>query len=247
MTLGDIAQQAFIKNRQIAPGEPVPAELGVLALNDANLILEEWNITSVMIWTENILQFPLLARTLPVYWYTIGPSGADFTAPRPTRIDRANIVLTNSNPTIRIPLQIVNDLQWSDVTTPDLGSAPYPTKLYNNGDFPNSRLYLWPFPNQNGNALELFVPNAVSQFADLSDTFSFPPGFQNAFMLTLAERMIQSFDDAPPSLVRMAARARAAFARINTVAPKCSTTDSGMPNSGGDGQGNNSYNGWSGR
>lgn len=246
MTFGEIAQQSFIKNGILAPGESLPAELAQLALTDGNLLIEEFNIRDLMIWTTNINQYPLTARILPTYWYTIGPTGADFTAPRPLTISRANIVLTNSNPPSRFPLEIVNDMQWSDVTVPSLGSAPYPTKLYNNGDFPNSRLYLWPYPTSSGNALELFTTNQASEFTDVSDMFSFPPGYANAFMLTLAERLCEGFKAVSPSLAKSAAMARAYFGSKNSAAPKISTTDSGMPNGNAvDGPGNTFWNGWS--
>lgn len=245
MTLEEVVVQAFIKNGILADGEPLPAELGASALNDANILLEEWNITSVMIYTTDILEFDLTALTPPIIYYTIGPSGADFTAPRPTRISRANIIISSSADSIRIPIRIINDLQWSDTTPRSLGSSPYPTKLYNNGDFPNSKLYLWPYPNQAANSLELFVPNPISAFAALTDTFSFPPGMWGAFMYTLSERLCEGKREVPASLARIAARMRNAFGRINRDSPKMSTTDSGIPNGGsGNRPGANFWNGW---
>ncbi len=245
MTFGDIAQQAFVKNSLLAPGEAVPADLGQLALTDGNLLIQEFNIRSVMIWTTDILEFPLTARTLPTYWYTIGPTGADFTATRPNVIQRANIILTSSNPTSRFPLELVNDMEWSDVTVPSLGSAPYPTKLYNDGSYPNSRLYLWPYPTTTGNALELFVPHQSAEFATLSDTFSFPPGFANAFMLSLAERTVEGFAPIPQTLAKSAAMARARFQNLNSQSPKMSTVDGFSGSNRGDGPGNSYWNGWS--
>ncbi len=248
MTLEEVLVQAFIKNGILADGEPLPAELGASGLNDANILLEEFNITSVMIWTTNILQFDLFALTSPTVWYTIGPSDADFIAARPTRISSANIVLTGTPTNTRIPIQIVNDAQWSDVVARDLGSSPYPTKLYNDGSFPNSRLYLWPYPNTTANALELFVPNAVATFTTITDDFAMPPGGLGAFMYTLAERLCEGKKQIPDNLARTAARMRNAFGRINRNSPKMSTTDSGMPNGGmGDGPGNNFWSGWSAR
>ncbi len=245
MTLEEVLIQAYVKNGILADGEPLSAELGATGLTDANILLEDFAITSVLIYTTDILTFPLTALTLPTYWYTIGPTGADFTAARPTEIKRANLLLTGSTPYIRIPIEIVNDLQWSDVSTPNLASAPYPTKLYNDGGFPNSKLYLWPFVNTAGNSLELFVPNQIAQFAAITDTFSFPPGFLGAFMYTLSERLCEGKREIPASLIRSAAKARNAYGRINRISPKMSTTDAGVPNSGnGSRQGMNFWNGW---
>ncbi len=246
MTLSDVLVQAYIKNGILADGEPLAAELGDTGLNDANILLEEWNITpSVMIWTTDILAFPMTPLVLPITYYTIGPSGADFITARPEKILRANVLITSSTPQIRIPIQVVEDMEWSDVSTPDLQTAPYPTKIYNDGGFPNSRIYTWPVPNAAGNSMELFIPHQVSAFAAVTDTFSFPNGFLGAFMYTLSERLCEGKREIPATLMRSAARARNAWGRINRQSPKMGTTDSGMPNNGrGDGPGNTWYNGW---
>lgn len=229
MTLADILNDAYTKNGVIAAGETYDPALGPYALNEANRLLEEFNIRSVMIYTMNIVSFILTARTLPTYWYTIGPTG-EFVTPRPLWIERANLVLTSSNPPSRIQLLQNNDLQWMDVTVPSLGSAPYPTEYYMNGDFPNARLYIWPYPTNTGNAIELLVPNQVAAWVAVTDTFAFPPGFQNAYMLTLSEWLCEGLKEIPPTLALAAAKARAYYASLNTASPKMSTTDSGMPN-----------------
>lgn len=241
-TLNDIISQALVKNGINAPGEDTDADMVVYGLAQANLLLEEFNIRSVMVYTSNFNTYNLTALTLPTYWYTIGPSGANFTAPRPLMLKRANLILTSSSPSSRVPLEIMNDLQWSDVTIPSLGTNPYPTKIYLNGDFPNARIYLWPYPTSAGNQLELLTTNQVSQFAAVTDTFAFPPGFQNAFMLTLGEWLCEGFKPVPQSLARAASKARAYFASLNSASPKMSTTDSGMP--GNRASGGNFYNGW---
>ncbi len=241
MTFEEIATQAFVKNGIVAPGEPLSAELGQLALNDGNLLLDEMNIRSVMIYTTSILSFPLTARTLPTYWYEIGPTAADFVTARPNRIERANLIWTSVDPPVRIPIAIVDDLQWSDQPVPKIASN-VPNTLYNDGGFPNSKLYLWPYPNTTGNELELFVWNVISQFVAITDTFAFPPGFANAFMLTLAERTCEGFRAIPDSLKASAAKARSYFATLNSASPKMTTTDSGMP--GHRTASGNVFNGW---
>ncbi len=238
MTLAEVITQAYIKNGIMAEGEPLDANLGASALLDANILLEEWSIRDLMIWTTAINEYVLTARTLPTYWYEIGPTSADaaFVTQRPTKILRANLILTNSNPPSRDPLEIVDDLQWSDETVPSLGSAPYPSKLYADGSFPNQRLYLWPYPTSSGNSLELFTPNQVAAFAAITDTFSFPPGFLGAFMYTLSERTCEGKRAIPPSLALAAANARARFGSTNSAAPKISTIDGysgGRGNGGG--------------
>ena len=232
MTFAEVAAFACVKNGLLASGEDLPSELADEALSEGNILLDEMNITpSVMIWTQDIIAFPMTALVLPITYYTIGPNGADFTAARPVDIKRANLLLTGSTPMIRIKLEIVNDLQEFDISTPNLDSAPYPVKLYNDGGFPNSKLYLWPVPTVAGNSLELLLPHQVAAFTDVTDTFSFPPGFLGAYSYTLSERLCEGKREIPATLGRMAARMRNAWARINRTSPKMSTVDSGIPNS----------------
>lgn len=246
MTLNDIVRQAFVKNALLAPGEALPAELGELGRVDANLLVQDWNIRSLMIYTTDIQVFDLTARTPPTIWYEIGPTAADFVTARPLNIKRANLIWQQSTPSCRIPITIIDDLQWSDQPVPEVASNT-PTTLYNDGSYPNSRLYLWPYPNTTGNQLELFVTHQVAEFATLADTFSEPPGFANAFMMTLAERTLQGFRDVPLSLMRAASGARARFASLNAEPPKLSTMDSGLQSRGGinNSKSANVFNGWS--
>lgn len=232
MTFEDVAVQALLKNRILGEDQPtLSAVMGAAALAEGNALLEEFNIRSILIYATTILQFNLTARTLPTYWFTIGPSGADFTAARPTKIIRANLVLTGSTPNVRVPLDVIEDIQWSDVPQPALGVSAYPTRLYNGKEFPNSKLYLHPYPTTSANALELFVPYQIPAWAAVSDTFAFPPGFYNAYMLTLSERLCEGYGAVPDSLAKSAAKARAYFAATNGPSMKISTTDSGIPGS----------------
>jgi hypothetical protein len=248
MTLLDIVKQAFVKNGLASPGEALSAELGALALIDANLLIQEWNIRDVLVYTTDIQVFTLTARTPPTIWYEIGPTAADFVTARPLNIKRANLIWQQSTPSVRIPITIIDDLQWSDQPVPEVASNT-PTTLYNEGSYPNSRLYLWPYPNTTGNQLELFVTHQVAEFATLADTFSQPPGFANAFMMTLAERTLQGFRDVPMALSRAAAGARARFASLNAEPPKLSTMDNGLQSRGGinNSPSANVFSGWNGR
>ena len=244
-TLQDTAADSLIKNGIIAPGEAIPAEWADLAVRDSNRICDDWNIQQNFVWTINILTFALTARTLPQYWFTIGPHSVDpttdFDAPRPTRIERANLLLESSSPASRVPLTIYDDQQWSDQTVPALGTT-IPTSIYDDYADPVSKLYVWPYPTVTQNQLELFVWNQISRFSAITDTFQMPPGYEGAFMLTLSERLCAGIKPVPPDVAAAATKARAAVRSLNSQAPKMSTTDSGMP--GRPRSLGNFYNGW---
>lgn len=232
MDLGDLIADAYVKNGIQAPGEATVAERADYALREANRMIGQWNIQNLLIFTTDIRVFPLTARTLPTYWYTIGPTG-DFVTARPNIIKKANLVLTTSSPTTRVPIDIYDDLQWGDIPTPALGAGAYPTALYNDGDYPNSKLYLNPYPTITQNSLELYVERVTSAFTAITDSFQMPDGYEDAFMLTLSERLCEGVREIPATLKNAAAMARAAVKSVNSKSPKMSTSDSGMPHSGG--------------
>jgi len=259
VTFNDIATDAYIKNGLMAPGETLDANLGAYAVREANRLLDQWNVQAAFVFTTQIILFNILSRPITVngvsqYWFTIGPgpqSGVplqpDFVGVRPVALIRANLMLTTISPNVRVPLQILDARQWSDETVPNLSTAPYPNKIYYDASFDgngNARIYLHPVPNTTSNQLELFITNQVARFATVNDPFSMPIGYEDAFMLTLAERTIEGFRAIPPTLAQAAARARAAIRAINSQSPKMSTTDTGMPGRlRGQGAGN-VFNGW---
>lgn len=266
MTFNDLASDSYVKNGMLAAGETLDPNLAEYARREANRLLDQWNIQRLYIFTTTILLFPLTARPINTsdsptqYWYTIGPGGGtlatDFQVPQPNRIKRANLMLQSSNPNARVPLDVLDALQWSDQTTPNLGTT-IPTSVYydyanvangidaNGNALQFSRLYVWPYPTVTQNQLELFVWNQVARFASINDTFSFPDGWEDAVMLTLAERTIEGIRPISPTLRADAARARANVRSLNSQSPKMSTTDFGMPGRGnGNSGGSNVFNGW---
>lgn len=261
ISLEQLVTDACYKNGLLAPGETLEPNYGDYGLRESNRLLDKWNIQANFIFSNNILIFPLTARPISSsdstnqYWYTIGPAGSmpdgvsnpDFVAPRPPRLLRANFLITSVFPQVRVPLSVLDSMQWFDETVPQLGTSPYPTSIYDDYNDPFSRLYIWPQPNTTGNSIELLVwngLNAGSRFQAITDTFEMPDGYEDAFMLTLSEKLCTGIKTAPPELVVDAANARAIVRGLNSKSPKMSTVDSGMPGrTYGTGYGN-FYDGW---
>jgi hypothetical protein len=255
-----LATDAYIKNGILGIGEPLPGELGDFAFREANRMLDQWNVQALFSWTKTILLFNLTARTLPQYWFTIGPSGGtaapDFVAPQPTRIIRGNLILTQSSPSSRVPMEIWDARQWAAETVPALGTTVPNNLYYDYQNAPNgvdsngnalqlSNLYIWPYPTTTLNQVELFTESQVARFASVADVFSMPMGYEDAFMLTLSERLCEGLRDISPTLSAAAMKARANVKSLNSRSPKIWTTDSGMPGSArGSGGASNFYSGW---
>jgi hypothetical protein len=114
--------------------------------------------------------------------------GADFIAERPTEIQQANILLNNSSPLVRVPVQIINVDQWANIRVRAVQPA-IPTQLYYDRGFNSASGYgtlnLWPGP-QASYQLELFTWKQLTAFPGLATDIKFPPAYANAIRKNLA-------------------------------------------------------------
>jgi hypothetical protein len=164
--------------------------------------------------------------------YTIGPSGADFTAARPLRIERANLVIVGAEES-RTPLQVINFDEYADIPIAGLSSG-IPVKLYYRPTFPKGTLYPWPYPTDTANKLELFVWAQLSSFAALATEASLPPGYLEAVIYSLAEKLAPTYRlPISPDVERLARQARALISGVNSQSPKLAT-DIGVPTAAAD-------------
>lgn len=216
---------ALLELGVIAANETAAAADATLGLSLLNRIIDSWSTREVFIYTVSIAQYTLVPSQQT---YTIGPGG-NFDTTRPTRILNANIILTSVTPNVRVPLQLINDDQWASIAVQNVNTT-IPTKLYYDGGFNangQGTLFFWGVPTA-ANSVELFTPQLLTAPASLSTTIYFPPGYEEALTLTLAERMCGPFNKVrPPSLIQDAMKARAAVIGLNTEAPLL-TTDSGL-------------------
>lgn len=225
-TAQDIIVDAYLECGEMdqAGQTPPPTQL-TYGLNRLNRIVGQLSTRRLFIWEIGSARYTLSPSQTS---YTIGPSGADFTAPRPlgpapgNGIKNANIILTGTNPEASLPLYIMNDDEWANLSVKEIPTS-VPTAIYNDGAFPNSRLYLLGYPTQ-ANDLELFTPTQISTFAALGTTFTMPPGYQEAITTLLAEALCSAMHKGvvPPALADSARRARVAVMSLNSASPNLS-------------------------
>jgi hypothetical protein len=158
-------------------------------MNDAfealNQLIDGWLIDQLMVYAFVADIYTLNGAQQS---YTIGPSGADFTASRPTEIQDANIILNNSSPVVRQPVEIVNVDRWANIRVRQLQPA-IPTILYYDRGFNTASGYgtinLWPGP-QSSYQLELFTWQQLTAFPDRTTVVKFPPAYAGAIRKNLA-------------------------------------------------------------
>jgi len=150
---------------------------------EINRMMSGFNLDGHKIFTTRIDRYALTPNQTT---YFIGPTG-DFVADRPIRIIRANLVLTASFPEIFLPLHLMDDIEWAALSIEELPAA-YPWSLYNDGDYPDSQLYLYGYPTQT-NDLQLFTPQQLPQFVAATDSVVLPPGYEDLMVTQGALRV----------------------------------------------------------
>lgn len=197
---------------KIGSGRTLNASEIADSLDNLNRMIDSWRTRSVNVYTIKIERFTLTPAQPS---YTIGPGG-DFVTDRPVRIERANIILAGS-PEVRVPMQIIDDQQWAAIRVTQI-STTLPLKLYCDGAFPESTIFLWPYPSA-ANDLELFSWQSLGVYATATDAFALPPGYEDAVVYSLAERLCALWRlPVTGDMAEQARRARTAIQALNTRA-----------------------------
>lgn len=217
-----------------AGGGLCPTEL-TDGLDVANALVDYWLTRKAFVYTVRSDLYPFPDKPAPdnnqPAIYTIGPSGADFTAPRPTRIEHANVCLNDQVPGVFVPLEILDVNQWAAITLEQM-PVTVPTRMYCDYAAPNANLYFWGQPTL-PYLLQLFTWQQIAAFTGLGETVAFPQGYYAAFLYTFAELIGPQWNvQVPAQVVQMGMKARAGIASLNSRAPRLRTKDSGMPESG---------------
>lgn len=138
--------------------------------------------------------------------YTIGPSGADWTATRPVSIDYVSVLNSTASTPFEIPLDALDDQSYAAVTIKTL-TANFPFQYYWNATTPNGTLFFWPTPTDSTNyQAVLYTPTQLATFTSLSTSVTMAPGYYRMLYYNLAVEL-QPFTGAPgvPPAVQAAA------------------------------------------
>lgn len=161
------------------PGLTDPsATLLTESLDALNALCEGWSTERLNIHSIQTNRWPLAAGTQS---YTIGPTGT-FNTARPVKIESASVFIDGL---AKFPLEMVTAQQWEAIDD-RIASADAPSKLYNDGAAPLSKLWLWPRPQFTGAQLELATWIQIASFPDLATDVSLSTGYVRALEYGLA-------------------------------------------------------------
>jgi hypothetical protein len=145
----------------------------------------------------------------------------DFVGPRPEAIIRMNLYMTSVSPAqpTRIPLTRISAEEWANISVIQLTPINVTTVFYYDPQFPQGVINVW--PPLNGNSLEFFTWGFLTPPTSLAAVLSIPPGYQDAIVYTLAERLwpmcTKSVLVNKVSLQYLAGKAKQARERIKAV------------------------------
>ncbi len=177
-----------------------------------NRMIGEFNTDRTNLFTQQELILALSAKAS----YSIGPGASDFPgSPRPSRIDQC--YFQHPGTTIRRKIKIVNEAEWSDI--PERGrSGALIDVLYNDFGFPFSTFSVSPIPTGTP-SISMFVWSVISQFVTLSDAFSLPDGYDQAYLKSLGVRVANSFHSplVDQTYIAAAVQARTSLRTLNAM------------------------------
>ena len=204
MQVQDLLNAAARTAGIIASGETLQSNELTDALLSANMLLDSWSTERLFIMDTPRTVLTLAANSTGVY--QIGPGGADFpTQPRPIRIERAGWVFQGNSPQpVEVPLYIMNTDEWARVAIKQLPTSTIPTAIY--VDYGPSFVTISTYPSVTaGGAIALYSWQPLPQFANLADTLTLPPGFQEALRYNIAGRLAIDYGQTPnPLIVQLA-------------------------------------------
>lgn len=169
----------------VASGDSPSGDESADALNVLNSVLEWYRNEPNMAWTVDDVSGTISGGTSS---YTLGPSG-DINTTRPVIIDNARLTFNG----IDYPLEIINQTQWAQIRVKTAISSNIPLWIYTTGDYPQITLYLWPVPTVSG-TLTLGVRHPFAALSALTDTISWPPGYEEAAAYDLAFRLAPEYE-----------------------------------------------------
>jgi len=164
-------------------GEALSAEEIADGSEALNLILKELDAEGLPLWRRDKLSLTLVASQAV---YTIGPSGADVTAPRPLRVLEANRLGSSDN---SAPIEVLSLNEWSLLPNRATASAGAPVNAYFDPTTSSATLNIWPMPDATSAAaytVEFWVHSPIEDMDSSTDNVDCPPEWLRAIKYMLA-------------------------------------------------------------
>ena len=192
----DFAQRALQLLGVLDPTETPSSEDGELAFDVLNDWIDELGTQRQTIYYVTRTAHTLTASTPS---YTIG-SGGTINIARPLWIDDAGLILdTGASTPTEIPIRVLTDDERAQIPEKTLESSLVEgVWLDHNWSAGLARVFVYPIPSTSTTQLVLYTPTALTEFADQSTNYTFPPGYRTAIVWNLANELAPWYPAAKP-------------------------------------------------
>lgn len=195
-----------------AAGETPSAEDAALCFELLNTMLDGWATESMFAHAQAWVVFALPANTTT---RTIGP-GAQVDVARPIRVEEGSFCRFSN---IDYPLTPIGAEKYGDIGLKTITGA-WPAFVHYQPTVPTGTLNFWPATSGDV-TVHLNTQVIVSQFANLDQDYTLPPGVKRAIELSLVEEIAVPFGRSVPArMEKQAASARANVKRVNLRVPQ---------------------------
>lgn len=229
-TASEMILSALRRINRLGAGQTIASSDETFALSELNYLIDHWRALKrfVLYYSQSEYTFTTSKQS-----YSIGRSSADFTADRPIKIARANLIHSGDDPDSYTPLAVYDMTEYASLSTPVL-SDEEPVCIYYQPTVPNGTIWPWPYPANTAealaNKLQLFTWSYLSGYETVDTDVDLAPGYKDAITWTLAERLADAFGiTLTVTQVKLARQSRAAIASNNLKSYKI-TSDYGIPN-----------------
>ena len=210
-TVRSLVTDALIEIGAYGQDETPTASDAQLALRWFQRQLDAWSAERQTMAIQKVVPFTMPSGTSTV---TIGPGG-DVDTVRPTWLDRLTYVNPGSSPAQETDVALLDPDMFAAIGIKALQSN-YPQQAYyqTSLDTVLGSLFVWPQVVTDVDMV-LYFPAGIGVPATLDDILLGPPGYQEAYVYQLAERLLTPFAVQNPTIVgSVRANSERAFARM---------------------------------
>lgn len=221
-TVLELITDSLLVCQVLAAGDAPEAGQAQQALRFLNRLLASWRTDRLLVYGIDRQVFATVASTGT---YTLGPGGTWNTTPlygasvaRPVRVERAGFVDNSQTPALEIPLRPLVTDEYQAIHLKGTTSV-WPLWFYYDLAYPLGTVTLWPVPTVS-RQIALYLWRPLTQFASLAADVEFPPGYEEALVYSLADRLAPTYGmTLGVRTLQLVIETKAAIQSLNSEAP----------------------------
>jgi hypothetical protein len=196
--VSDILDDALMYIGAYGPGETVSSDDQTFALRICNRALDGWSARKLSPIGVKHANYTLSGAAS----YTYGPAMTWNATTRPIKVKAASTIAADG---VETPAVIVTAEEWVQIRD-KTRTGLFVRELLYDGGYPTGNIYVTPMPA--AGSCSLWTYEAITDFVNLTDTVSLPPGFERALVIALGLELCIPFQrPIPDGLPQLAVQA----------------------------------------